>query len=588
MTISIGGGGIQHQIPYYGLFKISSHVKKELLIFIPVFIAYSITAAANMGFAFIIEKLDVAFTDDASIWKIYAPLALLGLIFIRSFGNAFGNLASAYIANQIAHKLTVIMYRHLIRLPLSFFNKSSVGEIMSKITYNIGCISQALQGGVIVLLRETITVIVLMGYLFYLNWSLTLIVAAVFPIIGILLDIARRRLKVLGERLQKGAALISGSMSEVLNSLPLVRVFIAEEHEIKKFKQFSSYRKRESMKAALVTSITMPFLQIILAIPFAVIIWIGISGDNASFDSTGELMGYITAILLISTPLRLLTGVQGSLQNGEVAALDYQNHLSLDYEKDQGTIIIAKDKLKGGIKLHNVTFSYEPEKPVLSNLNLTIEAAKKTALVGLSGSGKSTIVNLILGLYCLEKGAIYLDGVNINDIKLTSLRSNIGYVSQDIFLFNNTLRYNLVYGKNEDISDENIKQILQKAHAWAFVEDMPQGLDTKLGERGIMLSGGQQQRISLARVLLKDTKILIMDEATSALDVETEYHIRRNLKEIMRGRTVLVIAHRLSTVEKMDKVIVLKKGQVIEEGTHIELLNKRGHYSELCSYQFKD
>ena len=577
----------QRKFPYHGLITIGSYVKKELLIFIVLFITYGITAFANMGFAMVIENIDEAFTNPDSTWNLYAPLAVIGLTIIRALSSGFGGMASAYISNIVGHRLTNRMYRHIIRLPLAFYSQSSVGELMSKMSYNVGAISEAIRGGLVSILQQGLTLIVLLGYLFYLNWYLTLIILAVMPFAMILAEIARRRLKVLSKRLQKGSELMSKTVADVFSSLSLVRVLAAEKYETERYRSFSSFRKKEAMKSALVGSITMPLLQIILSLPFGLIIWIGLNSSGHSFATTGEFLAYLTAAIFIASPIRSLTGVQAALQAGEIAAIDYLDHLSISYEEDKGTIMLKKDEVKGKIELRDVHFAYEEEKPVLGGLNLTIEAGKKTALVGISGSGKSTIINLILRLYTAQQGNIYLDGIKTRDINLSSLRANIGYVSQGIFLFNHTLRYNLLYGLDEPVDDDRIKEVLTSAHAWDFIEEMPKGLDTKLGDKGVRLSGGQQQRISLARALLKNTKILILDEATSALDVEAEYKIRKNIDTMMEGRTVLAIAHRLSTITQMDRIILLSHGKIAEEGTHQELLANKARYADLCSYQFR-
>ena len=572
---------------YRGLITIASYVKKELLIFVVLFITYGITAFANMGFAVVVENIDDAFINPDSAWKLYAPLAIIGLTIIRALSSSFGSMASAYISNIVGHRLTNRMYRHIIRLPLAFYSQSSVGELMSKMSYNVGAVSSAIQNGLVTILQQGLTLIVLLGYIFYLNWYLTLIILGVLPFAMILAEIARRRLRILSKRLQRGSELMSKTVADVFTSLPLVRVLAAEKHETERYRSFSSFRKKESMKAALVGSITMPLLQILLSLPFGFIVWMGLNSSGHSFATTGEFLAYLTAAIFIATPIRSLTGVQAALQAGEVAAIDYLSHLSLSYEEDRGIIMLKKDEVKGKIELRDIHFSYEEEKPVFTGLNLTIQAGKKTALVGISGSGKSTIINLILRLYPTQQGNIYLDGIETRDVKLSSLRANIGYVSQSIFLFNHTLRYNLLYGLDEAVDDDRIKEVLTKAYAWDFVEEMPEGLDTRLGDKGVRLSGGQQQRISLARALLKDTKILILDEATSALDVEAEYKIRKNIDTMMEGRTVLAIAHRLSTVEQMDRIILLSHGKITEEGTHQELLDNKGSYAKLCSYQFR-
>ena len=573
---------------YHGLLRIIPYVRKELLVFLVVFLTYGIFALANVGFAEIIQKVEEAFNNADSPWRLYAPVAMVILTIIRGVSYGLGQYLASYIGAGISYKLTIKMYQHIIRLPQSFFDRSSIGEIMSKITYNVGCMVRAIQNGIIVVLREGIAFVILLCYLFYLNWSLTLIITLVMPLIMILLRIARIRLGVLSKRLQKNAGRISRSMLEALSALVLVRSSAAEAQEIERFDKHISYGKKQNLKVAIVNAITLPSLQLIISLAFAIIVWIALSGQNSGFDSIGQFLAYLTAAGFIAKPLGSLSGVQAALQAGEVAARDYIRHLELKHEEDTGSTNIKRQEIKGELVFKNLYFSYGDGKEVFNNLNLRIKAQEKVALVGKSGAGKSTLINIILRLYLPQSGHIYLDGIDLVDIKLSSLRSSIAYVSQDIFLFNETVRYNLSYGLQEEISDEKLKQTLQRAQAWDFIESMPQGLDTFLGDRGVALSGGEKQRISLARAFLRNVPILILDEATSSLDTESEYRIQQVLNTLIARKTVLVVAHRLSTVERMDRILVLNKGMIEEEGTHRQLLSKGKRYAQLYKKQFTD
>lgn len=577
-----------HRNPYYGLFTLAKQVKKDLWGFLFVFFAYGITALSNVGFAEVVQRLEEAFYDDQSIWRWYAPLAMVGLTVIRGLSYALGTYVSQYVSTSISYRLTVRMYQHLIKLPQTFFDRSSVGEVMSKITYNIGNIVSAINQGIMILLREGLSFLVLLIYLFYLNWSLTLIIGLILPILLLLLKIARDRLRVLSRRLQKNAAMISRMMVEAFGALKLVRASAMESSEVARFRRQVSYGRKQSLKVAFVNAITVPSLQFFVSIAFATIIFIALNREASGFDSVGQFLAYLTAAGFLANPLRTLGNVQKAIQAGEIGARDYVHHLSLDYEEDKGTVILQREKVKGAIHFAKVSFAYEEGKPVFNDLSLRIKTQEKLALVGQSGAGKSTLVNLLLRFYLPNKGNIFLDGNNLRDINLASLRSSIAYVSQDIFLFNESLRYNLTYGLRDNRSDKQIRATLAHAHAEDFVDEMPNGLDTILGERGLILSGGQKQRVSLARALLKDAPLLILDEATSSLDTESEYRIQRMLESIIENKTVVVIAHRLSTIKKVDRIIVLRQGQVIEEGNHKKLLAKSGVYTRLYEHQFRD
>lgn len=573
---------------YYGLLKIVKHVKKEIFFFLFVFLTYGVMALANVGFAEVIQRVEEAFHDVNSPWRLYAPLAMIALTVVRGLSVGLGAYTSSYIVTSMSYRLTMKMYQHIIRLPQSFFDRSSVGELMSKITYNVNCIVAAVRDGVVVVMREGLSFVILLSYLFYLNWSLTLVIGVVLPLVMLLLRIARTRLGILSKRLQKNAGIISRTMLEAFSALQLVRASATEPQEISRFHEYISYDRKQTLKVAIVNAITIPFLQFIISLAFAVIVWIALNGQDNGFDSVGQFLAYLTAAGFIANPLRSLGGIQQAMQAGEVGARDYLHHLSLDYEQDLGEEVLKKEKVKGEMVFKDISFSYPEGQQVFNQLNLRIAPQEKVALVGRSGAGKSTLVNLLLRMYLPQQGHIYLDGTPLNEIKLASLRSNIAYVSQEIFLFNDSLRYNLVYGLTHKVGDKELERILKQAQAWDFVENMPQGLDTLLGDRGLILSGGQKQRISLGRALLKKVPILILDEATSSLDTESEYRIQQVLENLIQRKTVLVIAHRLSTIEKMDRILVLDKGKLKEQGTHKDLLDKRQLYAQLYQRQFSD
>ena len=588
MPLLVGTSSESSFNPYPGLLKVAGQVKRELLIFILVFLAYGITAVANVGFAEVVQRLETAFNDAESPWRLHAPLAIIAITLVRGLSYALGTYASSYISSGISYRLTVRMYRHLMRLPQSFFDKSSVGELMSKITYNVGNIVMAIEEGVIIMLREGLAFILLFAYLFYLNWYLTLIITIVLPILLLLLRLARNRLRVLSLRLQENAARISRAMVEAFGALRLVKASVMESEEIDRFRRHVSYSRIQNLKVALVNAVTIPSLQIFISIAFAAIVFIALNRQASGFDSVGQFLAYLTAAGFLANPLRSLGNVQKAIQAGEIGARDYLHHLSLDYEEDKGTRGLKKENMRGEIAFDGVSFGYAQGPMVFNDLTLKINPREKVALVGRSGAGKSTLVNLLLRFYPPRQGAILLDGVNLADIRLKSLRMNIAYVSQDIFLFNKSLRHNLIYGMADAPSDNRIQRLLGRADAWDFIEDMPHGLNTMLGDGGLILSGGQKQRISLARALLKDAPLLVLDEATSSLDTESEYRIQRVLENIIRNKTVLIIAHRLSTVEKVDRIIVLDKGKVVEQGSHRVLLGCGGLYADLYKHQFRD
>ncbi|MCH9664288.1 MAG: ABC transporter ATP-binding protein/permease [Gammaproteobacteria bacterium] len=578
------------KLPFNGLLHIVPFVSREMLLFFAIVLFYGINALCTMAYARVFEGIDEALEADDFATNIFIPLALLIITFLRASSLSLGGIVSAYISNMISYRLSNKVYSHLMNLPIKFFDRSSVGEIMSKVGFNVGSITAAVSRGLITIVRECLIIVALLGYLIYLNWQLTLILAVIFPVVVVVMDLVRRRLKVLSKRLKEGNERLSRLMVDVLSAPILVRIFAAESYESQRFKQHTRYIKQESLKTSLVTAIANPIFQILVALPISFIMYLGLSNGANSFDDVGKFLAYIAACSLLAPPLRALSGVQAVLQAGEIAAKDYIHYLSLEQEHDSGRIILDSKKLEGKIEFHNVTFGYNDSVNVLEKFNIVFEKGQKCALVGMSGSGKSTIVNLIMRLYGPQSGHISLDNNNIRDIQLSSLRRSISYVGQEVFLFNDTLRNNILYGVNdkEAISDEMIKDVLQNASAWDFVDELADGLDSRIGEKGVKLSGGQQQRLSIARSLIKGSKLIIMDEATSALDVKTEYEIKRSIKLLMEGSTAIIIAHRLSTIESMDKIILLEDGKVVGEGRHEDLVENNESYADLCSYQYKD
>lgn len=578
------------KLPYSGLLQIVPYVRKDLLLFIVIVIFYGVNALCTMAYARIFEGIDEALESNDFTTNIFIPVALLVITAFRAISLSLGGMVSAYISQIVSYHLSNKLYKHLMALPINFFNRSSVGDIMSKVGFNIGSITAAITNGLITIIREGLIIIALLGYILYLNWRLTIIILAVFPIVLLIMELVRRRLRVLSRRLKKGNEELSRLMIDVLGAPVLVRIFGAESYEAKRFKQQKRYIKQESLKTALVTALANPLFQIIVTLPISFIMYLGLSNGANSFDDVGKFLAYVAACSLLAPPLRALTGVQAKLQAGEIAAYDYIHYISLEKEPDEGGIILDPTKIKGRIEFHNVGFSYSKDKQVLQNFNLVFGEGQKCALVGLSGSGKSTLVNLIMRLYNPQEGYISLDNTDTRNIKLSSLRSSIAYVGQEIFLFNDSVRNNILYGVNskEEITDARIREILESSSAWSFVDELPDGLDTLLGQDGVKLSGGQQQRLSIARSLMKSSKIIIMDEATSSLDVKTEYDIRNSMKALMQGSTTIVIAHRLSTIENMDKIILLGNGKVMGEGKHNDLLKSNAAYANLCSYQYKD
>ena len=419
---------------YHGLLGLVGYVKKDLALFFVVLIFYGMSSISNVGMAELVNRLEQAYEVEDSIWRVYVPLGIIGIALLRGIGTMFGRILSAYISASVSQRLTLKMYKHLMRLPQPFFDKTSVGSVMSKINYNIGCITSALSAGVSVVLRDGTTFIFLLCYLLYLNWLLTLIIFATVPAMLLLIEIAKRRLRVLSKRLQKAAEALSRIMVEAFSALQLIKVSTAEEYEYQKFKKVRSYSKRQGLKASLVSALTTPILGVIVSIALACIVWTALESESAGFATAGEFFAYITAIALLGNPLRALAGVQSRMQAGEIAARDYAHHLEIGYEKDEGRQRINRAQHMQDITFKDVVFAYRPSEPVFDQLNLKIVGGAKNALVGRSGSGKSTIVNLLFRFYHIQQGRIVIGDMDIGDVRLKAWRSGF-FLCESRYLF---------------------------------------------------------------------------------------------------------------------------------------------------------
>ena len=496
-----------------------------------------------------------------------------------------GSYSLAAIANHVIHKLRCELIDHLITLPAAYFDRHTSGKLVSKFTYDVTQITGAASNAVAVIIREGFTVVGLVIYLLIIDWRLSLTFLLIAPFVAIIVNIASRRFRRYSTQMQDSMGEVTQITSESIKGHRVVRTFNAEDFIGNKLLQASERNRRQNMKMALTRSASTPLVQLIVSMALALLVWLAMSPEFFLDKTPGDFVAFLGAAGLLAKPIRQLTQVNSVIQRGLSAA--YSIFTLLDEHSEPNTGYHEVDRAKGKIEFINVSFTYNGLRQALSNITFVAEAGKTIALVGKSGSGKSSLVNLIPRFYECTQGEITLDGIPLKQYKLENLRRHVSLVTQQIVLFNGTVAENIAYGENE-FDEEKILTAAANAHAMEFISQLPNGLDTEVGDDASLLSGGQRQRIAIARALLKNAPILIFDEATSSLDSESEQHIQAALKTLIKGRTTFVIAHRLSTIENADLILVLDQGIVVESGIHAELIVKNGHYSRLHKIQFTE
>lgn len=544
-----------------------------------------LNAAADTSLISLLKPLlDNGFGKNDRGILLKMPFIVIGLIFMRGVANYISSYSLAWVAGKIVMIMRQKLFDHLVNSPVAFYDQNSTGRLLSRITYDSEQVAASSSGALIVVIRESAYLLGLFSIMLYNSWQLSLILIVIFPIVGLVIRFVSKYFRQLGKTIQNSMGNVTSVAEQMLKGHKEVLIFGAQDTENENFRRVSNHIRRQGMKMVSVSALITPFIQIIASVALAIILFMA-GRPEFSQISPGEFTVVFSAMVALMKPLKELTNVNGQFQRGMAACQTLFCLLDSPIEQDNGTLEV--ERVKGNIEFKNVTFAYPGRDfPALKEINFTIQAGKRVAIVGRSGSGKSTIASLMTRFYDVSKGEIILDGHNINEYTLRSLRNQIGLVSQNVHLFHDTIANNITYGRPNKYTYKQIEQVAHLAHAMEFIEKMDKGLDTIIGENGVLLSGGQRQRIAIARALLRDNPILILDEATSALDTESERAIQSALDELQKNRTSIVIAHRLSTIENADEILVINDGCILERGDHAALLAKNGAYTQLYQMQF--
>lgn len=530
--------------------------------------------------------LDDGFGSNDRSFLFNLAFIVLVLFFVRGVSNYISAYLLAWISGKIVMGIRQDLFAHFVYSPVSFFDQNSTGRLLSRITYDSEQVAASSAGSLIVVVRESIYLTGLVGVMFYNSWQLSLVLLVIGPVVGLLISVISKRFRLLSKNIQNSMGMVTSTAEQMLKGHKEVLIFGAQETEIKGFAKVSNHIRRQGMKMVSISALSTPFIQLIASIALAFILIMASFHDVVDL-TPGQFTVVFSAMIALMKPIKELTNVNAQFQRGMAACQTIFHLFNLPPEKDEGKIVL--ERANGEIEFRNVTFTYPTrETPALVNVSFKVPAGKIVALVGRSGSGKSTIASLLTRFYDIEQGEILIDGINIKEYTLASLRNQIGLVSQNVHLFHDTIANNITYARAGQYTEEQIKQAATHAYAMDFIKDLEQGLDTIVGENGILLSGGQRQRVAIARALLRDNPILILDEATSALDTESEKAIQSALNELQQNRTSLVIAHRLSTIENADEILVVSDGHIVEQGKHQELIAKKGVYAQLHQLQFTD
>jgi subfamily B ATP-binding cassette protein MsbA len=567
--------------------RLLSYVRPYWRAFAVSMLGMAVVAASEPALPALMKPLlDGTFVKrDPEIIRLM-PIAILVLFAVRGTANFIGSYAITWVGNKVVLDLRKAMFERLLTLPAGFYSDHPAGNLLSKITYDVTQVTRAATNVVTVAVKDILTILGLLGWLLWLDWRLTLLTLVTVPAIVAIVRVLSKRLRHSSRESQFAMGDLTQVLEEAIEGQQEVKLFGGQAYEATRFSKGADRVRRFAMKQASAAAINVPLVQMVAASAVALMVFLATRQASADVASVGGFVSYIIALLMLTAPLKRLTSVNEHLQRGLAAAESVFGMMDEKSEEDRGTRELGR--ARGELRFERVRFRYPGRTTdALVDIDLTVRPGETVALVGQSGSGKTTLVSLVPRFYHPTSGRIRVDGQDAQDIRLTSLRENIALVSQRVVLFNDSVAANIAYGDMRNADHDRIVAAAEAAHAMEFIQALPQGLETPIGENGVKLSGGQRQRLAIARALLRDAPILILDEATSALDTESERHVQAALNTLFEGRTTLVIAHRLSTIERADRIVVLDRGRIAEIGNHRELLDHGGVYARLYYMQFE-
>ncbi len=557
-------------------------------VFLVSILGMAITSATEGGFAWLMKPMiDGGFVKNDAASIRYIPLLIVGIFVARGIFGFVAGYSMNWIGRMVILHIRRDMFARLVHLPSGFFDTNSSGILISKVIYDVEQVMNAATKAFSSVVKDSISLVVLLGLMLYRNWELTMFFMLLAPVIAVTVRIISQRFRSASRLIQQSMGEITHVVQEAIEGQRVVKTFCAQPTEIKFFEAVNNKNRQQAMKKAAAAAFNVPVIELLASIGVAAAIFVAMRQSAAGNMTAGDFTSYITAMMLMMPAIKRLSQVNEVVQTGLAAAQSVFGLIDEVLEVDTGTRVIAA--VKGRVEYRNVHFHYDATAlPVLDDVSFVIEPGQIVALVGASGSGKTTAANLLPRFYAVKEGAVLLDGVDISDLRLNNLRSHIALVSQETVLFDDTIGNNIAYGDGAAIDQARLEEAARAAFVMDFVERLPQGLNTMVGERGVRLSGGQRQRIAIARALYKNAPILILDEATSSLDAESERYVQAAMQKLMENRTTLVIAHRLSTIENAHRIVVLDRGKLMETGTHQELLERNGAYARLYRIQFSE
>ncbi len=568
--------------------RLSIYLRGYWKAFTVAVISMLVVAATAPAFAYLLKPLiDEGFVEQNMDKMTWLPLAIVGLFLIRGVFNFINEYCTGYLSSHLVQSMRQEMFAKMLRLPPSYFGDNASGRVMSRVLNDAGQVADAGFNVVTVLAKDGVSLLGLLGLLFYLDWKLTLVTFMVLPVVAVSIRVVSKRLRKLSHNNQRQMGQMTQVLNESIDGVRVIKVYGGQKRENRRFTNAAEGVRHTLVKQVAASSAGTGITQLMASVALALIIYLAARQASQGDFSAGDFMSFLSSMIMLFDPIKRITSVMQSLQRGLAASESVFGFLDEPEEQNSGTLALPPQT--GDIVFGGISHRYpNTERNSLSGINLDIRQGQVVALVGASGCGKTTLANLIPRFFNPSEGEVRIGGIDIREYTLESLREQMALVSQDVVLFNDTVANNIAYGQLGKATEAEIIQAAKAANAWPFIQTMPAGLHTEIGENGLKLSGGQRQRIAIARALLKNAPILILDEATSALDTESERLVQAALETLMQNRTTIVIAHRLSTIEQADLIVVMHEGRVVEQGTHSELISKGGRYADLHNLQFND